>query len=363
MKKKIIFIIPTLDPGGIETYLLRFLKFSQDEIETYIIVRNSEKGLLYEDYKSVSKELILCSLGYFDLIKMKKYFIFFKEINPRTVVDFNANFAGLSMFIANLAGIKNRITFYRQGKNHFKENFINNSYNRFVNNLVVNNSTSILSNSQAALDFFFPNKDPLDNRYLVIRNGINLKEYNKKVSKDKIRKELALPLNKIIIGHIGRFDKAKNHKLIISVANKFRENNIPVHFVLCGLNTGKLESHLVKLKLINDFTILGFRKDIPKVLKSFDLFFFPSITEGQPNALIEAMASGLIIVSSDIPAIKECLPQLNHLELQNPYDVDGFYNIIKSYIEKGVVLNDNLKNHASKYFDSTENFNNFLSKI
>jgi glycosyltransferase involved in cell wall biosynthesis len=80
--------------------------------------------------------------------------------------------------------------------------------------------------------------------------------------------------------------------------------------------------------------LLGYRKDVPRVLKSLDCFLFPSLTEGQPNALIEAMVSEIPIVASDIPSIKECVPSKIADTLKKPLDVQGFKNEILNIFKK-----------------------------
>jgi glycosyltransferase involved in cell wall biosynthesis len=140
-----------------------------------------------------------------------------------------------------------------------------------------------------------------------------------------------IPLDKYIVGHVGRFTDAKNHSVILDVCEKITKENSDIHFVLRGSDTENLKPRIDELGIGENITLLGYQKDIPRVLKSFDVFFFPSLTEGQPNALLEAMFTGLPFVASDIEPIKECVPKEYHKYLSNPNDVDSFvkniYNI------------------------------------
>ena len=362
-KNKVLFIIPSLNPGGIETYTLRFLRYAKDGIDPYIIVRSKAKGELYEDYLKETKNLFFIPLGSFNLLNIIKYFNLFRKLKPIAVVDFNANFAGLPMFIAKMAGIKKRITFYRQGKNHYTTSFLKNSYNLFVNKLVFKFATSILANSQAAIDFFFHYRNSTDLRFEVITNGVNISDYSFEETKDSIKTDLNIPKEKFIIGHVGRLDPAKNHTTILKVAQELIKKNKGVHFVFCGIETEKIYPLAKELNIEKHITILGFRRDIPRVLKSFDLFFFPSLTEGQPNALIEAMVSNIEIVSSNIPPILECVPKSKHSNLFNPKDVARFEKAICAVLENQNQKSPSIIEEVKLKFDSSTNFKLFLNKL
>jgi glycosyltransferase involved in cell wall biosynthesis len=363
MKTKIIFLIPSLDAGGIETYMLRFLRYAKGNFEPYIIVRSQHKGDLYEDYLKETKNILFLPLGYFNLRNLFMYYKLFCLIKPKTVVDFNANFAGLPMFIAKRARIAKRIAFYRQGKNHYGASFFKNIYNNCVNKFVSHYSTGILSNSQAALEYFFSYRKRTDTRFEVIANGVNITDYNFEETKESIQTDLNIPKEKFIIGHVGRLDPAKNHSTILKVAQKLIKKNKGVHFVFCGIGTENIYPLAKELKIEEYITVLGFRRDVPRVLKALDLFFFPSLTEGQPNALIEAMVSDIEILSSNIPPIMECVPESKHCNLYNPNDVNGFEKAICSILEQNEHKKTSIKDEVKLKFDSSTNFKLFLNKI
>lgn len=324
-KKKInvCFLIPSLKSGGIETYLLRFLNHNKGKIDATVLIRNSSSGELYDSYKATGAKIIFRPLGYFNISAMHWYYRFFKAQKFDTVCDFNANFAGLPMLLSKFAGVKKRIPFYRQGSDHFKKSRGKQFYNKLMNRLVYKYSTAILANSVAGLEFFFPNEYPKDSRFKVIKNGVAISDYlNNKVTKKEVRKQLELPENAFIIGHTGRFTPAKNHFFLLEVVKKLSDQNNNIHLVLIGNDTNQLLPRIKELNMLEKCTILGYKSNIPEYLKAFDLFFFPSVTEGQPNALIEAMVSGLPIATSNIPSIKECLPIYRQDCLIDPFSVN-----------------------------------------
>ena len=101
---------------------------------------------------------------------------------------------------------------------------------------------------------------------------------------------------------IGRFNEQKNHKFLVDIFEKIKEENKNAILLLVG--KGNLENEIKKqveeLNLNDSVIFLGIRKDIPQLLMAMDIFVFPSLYEGMPNTVIEAQATGLKCIISDI---------------------------------------------------------------
>jgi glycosyltransferase involved in cell wall biosynthesis len=352
---KVVFVIPSLDSGGIENYLLRFLQFAKSEVTPIVVVRNYNKGVLYDAYLELCSEVYFAPIGVLNPKKKRQFYKLLCSFEATHVVDFNANFAGWTMLLARLARYKNRITFYRQGKDHFKKSIFKTFYNAFLNQLVYTFSTQILSNSNSALLFFFPNRFK-EAKFRVIYNGIDFKKFRQEPDKVAVRNQLNLPLNNFIIGHSGRLDPMKNHELIIKLASACQTVHPEVLFVLVGEGTEKI--HALSKNIIS----LGYKNNVNQYLSAFDAFIFPSFSEGQPNAMIEAMASGLPILASNIPSIKECIPVEQHDLLLDPSDLDAFNNSLKKLISNPTIYKIDSQ-YVVHHFDGAVNFRNFLNTL
>lgn len=353
---KICFLTPSVASGGIEMYLLRFLNYIEDTSQITVLVRSSQKGELYEDYKKTGVQLKFLPLGYLSIPKTWQHYQYYKAQKFDVICDFNANFAGIPMLLAKRLKVPKRIAFYRQGSNHFPPSFIKISVNNFMNRLVFKNATHILSNSYAALDFFFPNRKALDIRFKVIYNGVNIEDYDLAESKASIRESLGIPQDAFVIGHVGRLDKAKNHDTILKVFQEVQQKHPNSVLVLSGRDTEKLLPQVEELGIKEKTLLLGYRDDVPRVLKSMDCFLFPSITEGQPNALIEAMVAGIPIVASNIESIKECVPSQFLGSLKSPLDAQELTNeVLNIYQNKCEALSSEIK----QKFDQNINFQIF----
>lgn len=359
--KKVCFFIPSIDAGGIETYLLRFIRYVSGRMNITVVIRsNKQQGELLSDYLSTDVKLIFMPMGYFSISGIQKYYSFFKANKFDSICDFTGNFAGLTVLIAALTKIKNRVVFYRSGSNHYPPTIVNNIYNYLSNKLVLLFATNILANSIAGLNFFFPKqKGKVNKKYGVVRNGIDEKSLMSKVTKQIMLAKLDINPESYIVVHSGRLDKSKNHITMLKVAKEIIYRNPNVYFVFCGKNTEIIQNEVDNMSISKNIRLLGYRNDVSDILKSADLFFFPSVTEGQPNALIEAMIVGLPFVASDIEPIKESIPENMINQLANPYDVDKFVSIIQSAID-----NKNLKDcseSAKIQFSASKNFELFYN--
>lgn len=352
---KVVFVIPSLDSGGIENYLLRFLHFAKNDITPIVVVRNYNRGVLYDAYLELCSEVYFAPIGVLNPKKKRQFYNLLCSFEATHVVDFNANFAGWTMLLARLAGYENRISFYRQGKDHFKKTFFKTVYNAFLNQLVYSCSTQILSNSNSALLYFFP-KRYKESKFQVIYNGIDFNKFSREDDKVAVRNQLDLPLNHFIIGHSGRFDPLKNHDLIIKMALACQTAYPQLLFVLVGEGTETIQG------LPENILTFGYKNNINQYLNAFDAFIFPSFSEGQPNAMIEAMASGLPILASNIPSIKECIPVEKHELLIDPLDLECFTR----GLEKLMSNPDNYKidsQYVTHHFDGAVNFGKFLNTL
>lgn len=318
---KYLFIIGGLKAGGTETYLLRFLQEFNARDTTTLLVTSGQKDSLYDHFKMLNINLKLFRVGYRNPVSLYKFYKFLQEGNFDVVCDFDGNFSGERIYCAYLARISKRIVFYRQTDDLFTWNFLGISINKVMFRLVYRYATHLLSNSQMALDVFYPNIK--DTRFKVIYNGMNPNLFLINESKSDIRKEFNISEDTFVIGHTARYQPVKNHVFIIRVVASLIHKYGNILLVLAGRNVEQNTCALVKeLGVEDNILYLGDRKDVPRILKMFDLYFFPSLSEGQPNALIEAMFSKIPVIASNLPCIVETVPEKIYNQLIDPDNID-----------------------------------------
>jgi glycosyltransferase involved in cell wall biosynthesis len=143
-------------------------------------------------------------------------------------------------------------------------------------------------------------KDGVDpEKVITVYSGIDLKRFNEKFASAKLKKEFNISPKTIILGNVAALvdhkDQATLLKSISLIPCKFK-----IKLLIIG--EGELETKLKKLANdlnLNDRVLFtGFRKDIPELLAMMDIFIITSKEEGLGTSVLDAMASGLPVVST-----------------------------------------------------------------
>lgn len=131
--------------------------------------------------------------------------------------------------------------------------------------------------------------------------GIDLEKFKReKMDITYKRAELGLKDDDIVLFSVGELNHNKNHELVIKALHTIGDSRI--HYLIAGVGVLKdyLQDLSEKYGLRNNVHLLGYRKDIAELCQISDLFVFPSLREGLPVSVMEAMASGLPIIASNI---------------------------------------------------------------
>lgn len=163
--------------------------------------------------------------------------------------------------------------------------------------------------------------------------GIDVGYYRKMVvDKEAVRKEIGIEKGQLLLLSIGELNHNKNHKVIIEALAKMGKE---ICYVICGEGREKrvLEKLIKKYRLGNRVQLLGYRKDIPELLKASDVFVLPSFREGLSLSLQEAMACGVPVIASDIRGNRELIDRGKGGWLLNPRDKTGFVSVIQGIEE------------------------------
>lgn len=133
---------------------------------------------------------------------------------------------------------------------------------------------------------------------LVHGVGVDLEKYDIAVDTAAVRKEIGIGEDTPMIITVGEHTRRKNHEACIRATEKLDGAAL----VLCGVGVQEdaLQALAEELHIADRVRFLGFRDDIPALLITADAFIFPSLHEGLPVALMEAMAAGLPCVVSDV---------------------------------------------------------------
>ena len=138
--------------------------------------------------------------------------------------------------------------------------------------------------------------------FTVVPNGKELDDwaFSPAVRADA-RAKLGLTDGQVVIGHVGRFNKQKNHQKLLRAFAELRQRSNTYRLVLVGdgallEDTRRLAG---ELGVAESVVFLGRRDDVPRLLNALDCMVLPSLYEGFPNVVLEWQLSGLPVVMSD----------------------------------------------------------------
>ena len=175
----------------------------------------------------------------------------------------------------------------------------------------------------------------------VFPNGTNLRVF-KKLNKVECRKKMHLPLDLFIVICVGQFVERKGQKRLLEAIDVLNYDKIGTIFIGKGDDTLEHKSIVYKGTVENDL--------LPYYLNAADVFVLPTLNEGCCNSIVEALACGLPIISSDKPFNHDILNADNSL-LVDPNDI----NCISKAIEKLYVDNRLRSFLASKSHETGQN--------
>lgn len=165
----------------------------------------------------------------------------------------------------------------------------------------------------------------------VIYNGVNLERFSRSCDDRELRRTLGIKPAAAVVGTVGRLSAEKGHGLLLQAALKVLEKHPDTYFVLVGDGPlrDKLQSEFASSRII----FAGPRHDVEKFYSMMDIFVLPSLTEGLPMALLEAMASSKPVIATGVGAIPEVFSSDEIGRIVPPGDESALADAIVYFLE------------------------------
>lgn len=147
------------------------------------------------------------------------------------------------------------------------------------------------------------------------------------------RAELGIAPDECMILSVGELQTRKNHEVMIRAVAKL--NDPKVRYMICGRGVllDELKALTEELGIKNQVSFLGYRKDIPEIMRAADIYAHPSKREGLGLASLEAMACGLPLVTSNVQGIPDYVENGVTGFMCDPTDVDSFEKNLRLLIQ------------------------------
>jgi glycosyltransferase involved in cell wall biosynthesis len=299
---RVLHCLGTLNPGGVEIWLMTLLKhLDTKHLQFDFCTFGPEAGLHASEAERLGAVVHRCpqhpssSLGqrFRQVLREGRYDVVHSHVHL---------FSGALLRWASLEGVPIRVAHSHSSHDGKPDSLARTAYRKLMKNWIQRHATQGLASSgKAAADLFGANWQS-DPRIAILHYGIDLQAFRIAADPNTRRAEAGLSEATPVIGHVGNFVAAKNHKFFLEIAVQIRKRLPEAHFLLIGDGPlrAQIETRAQELGLQDHAHFLGTRSDVPSLMRtSMDALLFPSLWEGLPLTVIEAQAAGLPNVISD----------------------------------------------------------------
>lgn len=325
VNKKVVFAIQDLGLGGTEKTVVMQANLLHErgyEVAVLTVAKNPKKDLAIflrvPQYNFNFKSL-------YDVSELLRLLIFLRKYKPDTVIS--------NLFFTNTI-IKLAKIFYRDFNLFIREGnvFVKHSLKAKLFDRVTQYMARGYITNAAAIKKDMIEKIGIHPRKIkVIYNGVDPQSFREPaISREKKRKSLGIPEGAFVLLNVGSMNsEQKGQKYLLGALAKIpKEEKVIVVFVGDGQLRNKFTMYAQGLGVSGVTFFLGNRNDIKELRHASDMFVFPSIWEGMPNALLDAMASGMPIIATPVGGISEVIKDGESGIFVSPGDVSGLADAI-----------------------------------
>jgi glycosyltransferase involved in cell wall biosynthesis len=176
-------------------------------------------------------------------------------------------------------------------------------------------ATDIIGCGEGAMNALWRADWRSDPRCRVVYDAVDPSRFTHLGDPDRTRAELGLsPADRIFL-HVGNEVVEKNHARLISIFAQIAKIDPTARLVLVGGGTDNPEGvsaqAIDKLAIGHKVTALGIRHDVPQIFAAADALLLPSLREGLPGVVLEACVSGVPVLATDLPGVREIASRLS----------------------------------------------------
>jgi glycosyltransferase involved in cell wall biosynthesis len=301
---RVLHVLGSMDPGGLETWLLQVLKEIDRGVQLHFCTFGPQPGLLAIEVARLGGVMVPCAIGKDSWSFSRRFRKILRETRYDVVHSHVHHFSGAVLRWANKEGVPIRIAHSHNSHDGRTDSPTRRCYRFLMKSWINRYATRGLAPSEPAAQLFGENWKA-DHRFQILRFGLDLLPFEEPIDRCNIRSELGIPCGAAVIGHVGRFDRSKNHSFLLEIAGSVLKGRTDIHFLLVGDGPlrSEIETQARTMGLSSNMHFVGIRTDVPRLMRGgMDLFIFPSINEGFGFSLLEAQAAGLgCLVSDTIP--------------------------------------------------------------
>lgn len=321
-----VHIVERLAPGGIETLVLDIVGGSASDL---VFSLQGDRPELLEKWpalRPISERVEGFRRNGLDLRLVPRLTRALREANAKTVFLHHLGpllYGGLA---ARMAGVP-RIIFVEHDAWHYEDR-AERLLSRALLTLLRVRVVAVSRQVADRLGTIVPGKE-----ITVIAPGIDIERFTPG-DKQVARRRLGLDAGWRIVGSVGRLHPVKGHRFLIEALHGL-PRDLHAVFVGDGPVRAQLEQLAEELALSERIHFLGHRDDLEGIYPAFDVFCLPSLSEGLPRTLLEAQASGIPVVATNVGGVPEAVCDVSGL-IVPPADANALAAAIRQTLDRDV---------------------------
>lgn len=324
MIQKVVHLVYSFGCGGLEKVIVNLINRSHSYNVEHIIISLTDDLEMSEQLETPVKIFSLGKKSGNDFKSHKKLLALLREHKPDTIQTYN--FGTIEYHItAYLAGVPNRIhsDHGRGGDDPNGANSLHNIFRKFIS-FFLHHYVVV---SYDLLSWVTNSLNVSQKKVQLVYNGVDVPKNVKYINKPP----------KVFIT-VGRLDAVKNQELLINAFAKFvNSSHNNSHFQLNIVGNGplyeQLSQQIIELGMENNITLLGYRSDIPCLLKAADVFVLSSNYEAMPMTILEAMALKLPVICTRVGGIAKFISE-NEAWFVEPRNIDSLANHFTNVVDE-----------------------------
>jgi glycosyltransferase involved in cell wall biosynthesis len=304
---RILHVLGGLNRGGVETWLLNVMRtIDRRRFEMHFLVHTAEPGAYDAAVRGLGGRIIPCPNPSSPWRYGRALRRVLREHGRYDVVHSHVHhFSGHVLGVARSAGVPTRIAHSHTDSSleDAEAGAGRRLYLRTMRRWIHRHASAGFAASRPAAAALYGAGWEADPRWRVLYYGIDLAPFAGDVDRRQVRRALGLPEAGLVIGHVGRFVRQKNHEFLLRVAAEAARRDPRVRLLLVGEGPLRptIEGEVERAGLGPLVVFAGGRADVATVMRgAMDVFVFPSRWEGLGIVLLEAQAAGLPCVLSDV---------------------------------------------------------------
>lgn len=179
-----------------------------------------------------------------------------------------------------------------------------------------------------------------DDRMKIIHSGVDIDSFMKvPVDGGEKRLELGIPEEAVVVGTVGWLLPIKNPAGLLEAMAPLLKNRPGLYLIFVGKGDllPALKQKAFEMGVAGQVLFTGWRRDIPELMRVFDVFALPSLNEGMGRVVVEAMASGKPVVAGNVGGIPDMVRHGKNGFLVNPRDTAVLRTAIESLLDDAVL--------------------------